>query len=180
MKKIITIILIILFAAITAKSAYAKESISASSAVLARNENFDARNDMRAKALENVFKKYNSPLVSEAKAYVELADKHGIDWKLLPAISGLESSFGVHLMPNSYNAYGWGGGHIYFESWSDGIDKILASLKKNYYNRGADTVYEIAPIYAESKTWAPRVTSFMNMIESELERLNNEELPITI
>ena len=180
MKKIITIILIIIFSAIAAKSTYAEESVSASSAVLARSESFNAKNDMRAKALENVFKKYNSPLVGEAKTYVELADKYGIDWKLLPAISGLESSFGLHLMLNSYNAYGWGGGYIYFESWSDGIDKILSSLKKNYYNRGADTVYEIASIYAESPTWAPRVTSFMNLIESELERISNEQLPITI
>lgn len=180
MKKIIIIVLIIIFTAIAARSAYAYEFVSGSSALLARSEKSISRRDMRSTALANIFRKYNSPLVDEADAYVTLADKHGVDWKLLPAISGLESSFGVYLMPNSYNAYGWGGGYIYFKSWDDGIDKILSALKQNYYNRGADTVYEIAPIYAQSQTWAPRVTKFMNEIESEFEKLNSENLPITI
>ena len=62
--------------------------------------------DSRVVALERVFTKYNSPLVPLAQTYVDTADKYGIDWKLLPAISGLESSFGIHLMPGSHNAYG--------------------------------------------------------------------------
>jgi hypothetical protein len=136
--------------------------------------------DLRVKALERLFEKHNSPLAPYAKVYVETADKYGVDWRLLPAISGLESSFGVHQLSGSHNSYGWGGGRIYFDSYEDGIETIISSLKKRYYDRGADTVYKIAPIYAESKTWAPRVTSFMNQIDAEYAHLGTHQLELTI
>ena len=136
--------------------------------------------DMRVKALENVFESYNSPLTPHAAFYIETADKYKVDWRLLPSIAGLESSFGKRQMPNSHNSYGWGGGYIYFDSYEDGIETIISSLKKRYYDRGADTVYKIAPIYAESPTWAPRVTSFMNKIEAEYARLKATTLTLTI
>ncbi|HVT01159.1 MAG TPA: hypothetical protein VHE53_02895 [Patescibacteria group bacterium] len=127
--------------------------------------------DMRTKALENVFKRHNSPLTVEASAYIKYADQYGVDWKLLPAISGVESSFGIALMPDSYNAYGWGGGHIYFNSWEDGIRSIDEALGENYYAKGATDVWKIGPIYAESPTWSVRVNGYMNEIEEEYERL---------
>jgi len=136
--------------------------------------------DSRVMALEKVFAKYNSPLVPLAQTYVDTADKYGIDWKLLPAISGLESSFGVYLMPNSHNAYGWGGGYIYFNSWEEGIDKINATLKSNYYGRGANTVWTIGPIYAESPTWAVRVNSFMEQIAFQYSQIESKKVALTI
>lgn len=136
--------------------------------------------DKRVEALENVFNKYNSPLAPLSASYVQIADKNGVDWKLLPAIAGLESSFGQFLMPESYNGYGWGGGYIYFDSWEEGIDTITRALKKNYYGRGATTVWEIGPIYAESPTWAVRVNGFMEQIEAEYRKLQREELALTI
>lgn len=150
------------------------------SAQLVVNADNISSDDIRVAALKRVFEKYDSPLVQVADSYVELADKNGIDWKLLPAISGLESSFGKRLMPNSYNAYGWGGGYIYFESWEDGIDTITKALSEKYYGRGADNVWKIGPIYAESPTWAVRVNSFMKSIEKEYVSLLRDEVTITI
>lgn len=124
--------------------------------------------DSRVKALENVLDKYNSPLKPYAKAYVEAADKHGVDWKLLPSIAGLESSFGKHYIEGTHNVYGWGSGTIYFDSWEDGIEHINKTLKANYMEKwGAKDVWEIGPIYAESPTWAVRVNKFMNQIDAE-------------
>ena len=181
MKKILTIVVIIFISTIlfsTKASAY--QEAQTSSAKLSLNVENLSSTDIRVKALKNVFEKYNSPLVDEASSYVALADKNGVDWKLLPAISGLESSFGKRLMPNSYNAYGWGGGHIYFDSWEQGIDTITKALSQKYYARGADTVWTIGPIYAESPTWAVRVNSFMQKIESEYVSLLRDEVTITI
>jgi hypothetical protein len=127
--------------------------------------------DTRARALRNVFTKHNSPLADEAQNYVRYADLYGVDWKLLPAISGLESSFGIYLIQGSYNAYGWGGGRIYFESWEDGIRTINKALRQNYINRGAADVWSIGPIYAESPTWSVRVNVLMNEINEEFLRL---------
>ena len=136
--------------------------------------------DIRIRALQNVLSKYNSPLAPHAATYVTVADKYGVDWKLLPSIAGLESSFGKRQLANSHNSYGWGGGRIYFASYEEGINKILNTLKTKYYDRGADTVYKIAPIYAESPTWAPRVTKFMDQFEAEKNRLVLEDLQLTI
>lgn len=145
------------------------ETHSASSAALAPQvQPVKQAEDNRVVALKNVFKRYNSPLAPYAKDYVSMADKYDVDWKLLPAISGLESSFGRFLMPNSHNGYGWGGGHIYFKDWPEGIEVINKTLRKNYMEKwNAQTVWEIGPIYAESPTWAVRVDKFMNEINSE-------------
>lgn len=136
--------------------------------------------DMRALALRNVLEKYDSPLAPYADSYIKSADKYGIEWELLPAIAGLESSFGKHQLPSSYNSYGWGGGRLYFDSVDDGIETVLSALKNKYMARGATTVETIAPIYSESATWAPRVRYFMNEIDREYAKLGMHTLDLTI
>lgn len=176
MKKFFTLIILI-FAAIflsprlmwLSQDAYASEIYSESSAKLVNQILIekDYALDTRTKAVRNVFKKYNSPLIDQAAFFVKYADKYRVDWRLLPAISGLESSFGVYLMPGSYNAYGWGRGYIYFKSWENGIETINKALRENYIEKGAESVWTIGPTYAESKTWAVRVFGFMEEIEKE-------------
>lgn len=136
--------------------------------------------DLRVKALERMFEKHNSPLAPYAQDYIDVADKYGVDWKLLPAISGLESSFGIHQLSGSYNSYGWGGGRIYFRSVEEGIETVLSGLKNRYIARGATTVEAIAPIYSESPTWAPRIRHFMNEIDAEYAHLGTHQLALTI
>lgn len=174
MKKFLILISLI-FAFVTSTSdSFAADSVSESSAKLSPmiNTQKDYVLDARTKAVRNIFEKYNSPLVDQAVSYVKYADEFGVDWRLLPSIAGLESTFGRFLMPGSYNAYGWGGGYIYFESWEDGIKTINRDLRKNYMDRwGATDVWSIGPIYAESKTWAIRVSYFMNQFDQEYKRL---------
>jgi hypothetical protein len=174
MKEIILSIVILLLAPVIAsKGVSASDQIAMTSASLASDipEN-QTLLDVRTKALKQVFAKYNSPLLEQAQYFVKYADEYGVDWKLLPAISGLESTFGKFLMPGSYNAYGWGGGRIYFESWEDGIRTINKSLRARYIDRGADNVWSIGPIYAESPTWAVRVNIFMEEIDQEFLNLS--------
>lgn len=174
MKKLITIITILTLFAVTGIKVEAAKSKQTN------NIFASSRVDLRAKALQNVLEKRNSPLAPYAGYYVNAADRNGIDWRLLPAIAGLESSFGLRQMPGSHNSYGWGGGHIYFDSVEDGIDTILIAFKNKYAARGAKTVEQIGPIYAESPTWVPRVRSFMNKFEAEYARLGMHSLELTI
>lgn len=174
MKKILLLLITIFVFGVSSSSANAATNVP-STTVLAMSSN-----DMRAQALENVLTKYNSPLAPFASYYVEVADKNGMDWRLLPAIAGLESSFGKHQMPGSHNSYGWGGGHIYFASVEHGIETVLGALKTKYASRGATTVETIAPIYSESPTWAPRIRSFMDKFEAEYARLGMHSLELTI
>lgn len=172
MKKLFAFLILLLFINIPTKADAATlvAQPSAQLTTIEPTQNYSL--DTRTKAVRNVFKKYGSPLADEAANYVKYADIYGVDWRLLPAISGLESSFGKFLMPGSFNAYGWGGGYIYFESWEDGIRVINKALRQNYMDRwGATDVWSIGPIYAESPTWSVRVNSFMNEINQEYLKL---------
>lgn len=70
----------------------------------------------------------NSPLFDYAGNFIAAADEFAIDWRLLPAIAGIESSFGQVIPAGSYNAYGWGNGRIYFSSWSESIEVVSRAL----------------------------------------------------
>jgi hypothetical protein len=173
MKTIIVLTVFILVAAIAPQGIFAQE-VQTSSARLANRiaVKKDYALDVRTQAVRNIFKRYNSPLVDQASLYVRYADEFGVDWRLLPSIAGLESTFGKFLMPGSYNAYGWGGGYIYFESWEHGIRVVNRALRRNYMEKwGATDVWSIGPIYAESPTWSVRVNFFMNQFEQEYKRL---------
>jgi len=138
--------------------------IAGSSAVLA--EKFPAREvDPRVKQLEIFFQSYDSPLATYSAYFVKMADKYEIDWKLLPAIAGVESTFGKRIPVGSYNAYGWNGGNARFDSWEAGIEEVCKNLREKYYERGLKTPYLIAPVYCPpSLVWAGKVVFFMQKI----------------
>ena len=126
----------------------------------------DIQVDSRVLKLEGFLAKYDSPLVPYAQDFITLADQYQIDWKLVPAITGVESTFGKQIPYNSYNAYGWANGNYAFKSWEDSIAIVTRALKEKYYNRGLDNPYKIGPVYAPpSQTWAGKVNFFMEKIE---------------
>lgn len=177
-----SIALVAFLLAMSVSSVYASEHTSQTSAKLRLHKSKElGTSDMRVLALQNVFRKYNSPLVSYSRHYVHYADLNGIDWKLLPAISGIESTFGRHHIAGTHNVYGWGGGYIYFENWEKGIEHISKALKENYINRGADTIYKIGPIYAPpSQTWAWKVSYFASEINQEYLKISSEKQTLTL
>ncbi|OGE38229.1 hypothetical protein A3B45_01060 [Candidatus Daviesbacteria bacterium RIFCSPLOWO2_01_FULL_39_12] len=124
--------------------------------------------DKKALILAKYLEKYNSPLQYHAQDFVDAADANGLDWKLLPSIAGVESTFGKHI-PGGYNAWGWG---VYgnqalgFRSWKEGIFIISKGLKENYVNRGLTNPYAMNRIYAASPSWGGKVVYFMNDLDS--------------
>lgn len=127
----------------------------------------EKKQDLRVEKLKKFFRFYNSPLVAYAETMVKTADKYNLDWRLVPAITGVESTFGRQIPFNSYNAYGWANGAYWFTSWENSIEIVAKTLRENYLNRGADTVEKIAPIYAPpSSSWAWKVRYFMEKIEN--------------
>lgn len=115
----------------------------------------------KQKAIINVLKRYDSPLITASTAFVNTCVRYDLDCYLLPAIAGLESTYGQFIWPNSYNPFGWGGGYIMFEDWSEGIDTVGRGLRVNYIDRGAQDVYDIGRVYSESSIWAVRVERLM-------------------
>jgi len=149
----------------------AQASIAVPSAVRTMPGDLQIRaDDHRAQILRNYLAAHNSPLAPYAENFVAEADKNGIDWRLVAAISGLESSFGEHIPPDSYNGWGFGvyGDNVRrFNSWDDGIAVVSKSLRDDYMNKwGATSVPEIGKMYAASPTWAIRVQYFINDIDA--------------
>lgn len=167
MKKIL-IILTILITSVWRVTLVAKANEATGNSAVLKNEvlGFD-QPDKRVEKLAEFFRFYNSPLADFAAVFIETADKYQLDWRLVPAITGVESTFGKHIPYNSYNAYGWNNGVYRFGSWEDSIEHVTKTLKEKYVNRGLDTPWKIAPVYAPpSKTWAGKVVFFMEKLDS--------------
>lgn len=123
--------------------------------------------DRKAEILSAYLAKFNSPMQYHAQDFIDASQTFGLDWKMLPAIAGVESTFGKNI-PGGYNAYGWGiygSNRVYFKSWRDGMFTVAKGLKENYVNRGLTNPYSMNRVYAASPVWGSKVTYFMLDLE---------------
>lgn len=164
MRKTLFALIISLFALfIPAASVSAEVPVVEASATLKKSR---VKSDYRIEILRAYLTKHHSPLAEYADELVETADKYNIDWRLVPAISGVESTFGKRIPHNSFNAYGWANGAYKFKSWEDSIEIVTKTLREKYIDKGAPSIAKIARRYAPpSSTWAKNVKFFMNKIE---------------
>lgn len=128
--------------------------------------------DNRAEILEQFFTRYKSPLQSQAKYFVEVADKYKLDYRLLPSIAMQESAGGKIIPENSYNAWGYAVTEtqtLRFLSWEQAIDNVARGLKKNYIDKGLRTPEQIMTKYTPASlekggAWAKGVNYFMDQL----------------
>lgn len=130
----------------------------------------------RKQALEEFFNSYNSPLAQNAQTFIDVADKYGLDYRLLPAISCMESTCAKFYIEGSYNPFGWGiygNNSIGFSSFDEAIETVGEGIYTGYVVKGADEPHEIAPIYTPPNhvKWLSGVRFFMNKM-SEFEQDN--------
>ena len=117
-------------------------------------------------ALRNFFEGAKSPLIDNVETFIDVADKYGLDYRLLPAISCMESSCGIRLIPGSYNPFGWGiygNNAIYFKSYDEAIEVVGKGISEKYVSRGLDTPEKMAPVYTppNSVKWKNGVNFFI-------------------
>ena len=107
----------------------------------------------------------NAPLAKHAEKFVEVANKYGLDYRLLPAISVMESEGGKKLF-RPYNAWGWGKSG--FANWKEGIYSVSKGLGK-YYSNGLTTPKLISKYYCPPSAdgWANKVQYVMNEISKQ-------------
>lgn len=173
MKKLIFITILVASVTFLPPSVMAEKVAGESAKVsylVAKNNtnNFILRKKM---AIAKVLQNYNSPLSNSVDSFLSTCVDYEFDCYLLPSIAGLESSFGKFVLLGSSNPFGWANGLMMFDSWDQAIVTVGKGLRNNYINKGAESVDEIAPIYAASQTWAPRVKYFMSQFENEEEKI---------
>lgn len=140
--------------------------------------------DTRIVHLEAYLKSHNSPLAAHASDFITEADNNRLDWRLVVAIAGTESTFGKHVPSGSYNAWGWGiptgaRSGIGFGDWKHGIATVSEGLRKKYADKGADTIEKMGRIYAASPRWAGNVRYFINKIDAYTP-IDSDYLDVTI
>src|SRR3989344_2419103 len=88
--------------------------------------------DSRSSSLNQLMEAYDCPLAGFGDKFVSEAEKNGIPYWFVAAISFQESNCGRKIPSDSYNAWGYGiyGGKVHkFDSWEDGIATVSLALK---------------------------------------------------
>jgi membrane-bound lytic murein transglycosylase B len=139
-------------------------------------ESLDSNADTRSKRLEKYLRSYRSPMAAHAGTFITVADRYDLDWRLLPAIAGVESGFGKRIPRGSFNAWGWGiptgaKSGLGFDSWDHGIETVARGLRVKYFNAGFTTLRAIESRYTPpsaaqaSHPWASGVAKFMGELD---------------
>lgn len=189
LKKIVPIVLFCsLFFSVFSVSTYAEEKAKSVSASLSLSSSASAEaylsDDNRAEVLKKFLQQYDADLASSAQTFVEEADKNNIDWKLLPAISGVESTFGQAVPYQCNNAWGYNiyGDHVRcFASYDAAVTVISYDIRHLYMDQWhATDIYSIGHRYAASPTWAQRVAMFSDQIQDFYNKTSSPTLPISL
>jgi len=133
--------------------------------------------DGRAAALRKYLRDQGSPLMPYAELIVKEADIYKLDWRLVPAISGIESRFCRIRPAGTNNCWGWrggpGGDWQVFEDLGVGVKVLTSRLALGYGTHL--TPYDIEPAYcppcaASGHHWAFAVTQYMGGMQQYLEK----------
>jgi hypothetical protein len=83
----------------------------------------------KADAIDSYFDKYGAPLKGYGMKFVQEAENHGLDYRLLPAIAMRESTGGLHACKKATNSvFGYGSCKISFDSIDKSIEIVAESL----------------------------------------------------
>lgn len=132
-------------------------------AAIASDNTLPARDpDPRTVRLEAFFKAYDCPAPLHVEEYLRAADSHALDYRILPAISLVESTCGAFQRMN--NRWGWDSTQSGFPSVPAGIDYITKQLAENPHYKGK-TVQEKLFTYNPYPQYVRQVQRLMQQIE---------------
>ncbi len=117
--------------------------------------------DPRLARLEEFFQEHGAPAWAVAHVFLSEADRHDLDWRLLPSLSFVESTGGK--MARNNNLFGWDCGRAQFPSPSASIRAVAFHLahSRRYKNKGLD---ELLETYNPDPGYPEKVKSVMRRI----------------
>lgn len=126
--------------------------------------------DGRALVVAEFLRRHNSPLEPHdhyGQVFVDIADRYGFDFRLLPAIAMQESGLCKFIPEASYNCLGFGvheRGTLAFENFEANFERAGRELKAYYINEGRTTPETIMQKYTPSSngSWAESVNQWMS------------------
>ncbi len=119
------------------------------------------KNDPRLSVLQAFFRDAHSPLRTLAWDFLEAADNHGLDWRLLPSISMVETGCGRTAVGK--NIFGWDSGRKQFASFREAIHLVASRLDDSKLYHGQD-LGKILATYNPRPEYAGLVRSVMKQL----------------
>jgi hypothetical protein len=143
---------------IMALSAYC--TISYSSSLLPKPIKY--ANDPRFHRLKVFFGKHQLPAADQAGDFLEAAERHDLDWRLLPSLAMIESTGGKYSIGN--NMFGWDYGLTDFTTPAAGIHHVGERLANGDLYRGKDLLGKLRT-YNPRHHYARAVLQVMRSLE---------------
>lgn len=136
--------------------------------------------DLRPLQMRTVLLRYDSPMVGLEEELIAIAEENNLDWTLMAAIAGTESSFGKRMPYQCLNPYGWGiygDNKLCYDSFADAAKAVATGLSTRYNTTSLET---IARTYNTVSTdgWLSHTRFFMDKIKSAGVPVHS--LPITL
>jgi len=117
--------------------------------------------DSRFLRLKSYLNKRNSPIENLTADFIAAADRHELDWRLLPAIAVIESSAGVRYMNN--NIFGWNSCRTRFPTVREGIHHVASRFANSRLYRDKD-VDGILRTYNPYESYPGRIKRVMGTL----------------
>jgi hypothetical protein len=121
----------------------------------------DYAHDVRLLKIKRFFSDRQAPAEARAEDFLMAADRHGLDWRLLPSVAFVESSGGKYFRNN--NILGWDNGRQNFPTVAAGIHHVARRLADSPLYRGK-TLDEKLNVYNRNHAYARRVKRLMNQL----------------
>ncbi len=140
--------------------------LTASAAGTVGQENTQSQyfSDPRLAKLVDFFDSFDCPIRDLAPDFLAAADMHGLDWRLLPSISVVESGGGKSYSKN--NIFGWGSAKRAFGSVRGSIYEVASRLEnsKLYRNKSLDA---LLATYNPRAGYTRKVKSVMRLVAAD-------------
>ncbi len=117
--------------------------------------------DLREVILRKFLKANHCPDEAFTGTFLAEADTHGLDWRLLPSISLVESGGGRTAKGN--NLFGWANGKMTFNSVGEAIHLVASALAHGRAYAGKDLKGKLAA-YNEGPDYQAMVMDIMRQI----------------
>jgi len=117
--------------------------------------------DPRLACLRAFFGPGNCPVAELSGTFLEAADYYGLDWRLLPSLSMVETSGGKAATHN--NLFGWNSGRAAFSSAAVCIRSVAYSLANSALYKGKN-IDGILKTYNQKATYGRTVKEMMRRI----------------
>lgn len=117
--------------------------------------------DRRLAFLRAFFNQGHCPAAELSPVFLEAADLYGLDWRLLPSLSFVESTGGKTARNN--NLFGWDSGRAAFSSAANCIHSVASSLRNSalYRHKNLDGILRT---YNQSVGYGRKVKDVMRRI----------------